>query len=1445
MRLARQRAARRASTLGVLAATLLVACSVPQEHYTSLADVLADVASDGTSLAPTLTATPSGALAFGDVVLGMTSGPSSITIANIGPVATGPLAVAFDDAGIGFSVTSDMCSGQALAGMHTCTFSVVFAPSSAGAVATVLHVTGSPGGDLSKSISGTGLAAGLVDIVDGSHDFGSVRVDAAAATHDFIVRNTGQVMIGAPQASIGGDVTSYAITANTCVSALAPSDTCKVTVAFDPAIVGQKAASLTVISSGGGSDSAILTGTGTARVTVTLAGNGLVTSSQPGINCGTACDAEFSSSPVTLSAQALLGSSFMGWGVDCSGSGTCLLTLDASKTVTATFTASTFPLTVTKMGPGTVTSTSDTGIACGATCSHGYPFSTMVTLTAAPDSGAAFVGWSGDCAGSATCTVTVDRARSVTATFTTTTFALTVSKTGAGTGTVVADSGPISCGATCSGSYAQGAMVVLTATPDAGSGLASWTGCTTQSGNTCNVTMAAATTVTATFAPGLYALTIAKSGTGTVDSADGNIQCGATCNHDYAFATMITLTAAATGGSVFDHWSGGSCNGSTSATCAFAMPATPLAITAVFTYALTVTRAGNGTGLVTSDVGGISCGAACTAAYTSGTSVTLTAVGTSGSTFVGWGGDCTGTMATCVVAMSQVRNVTATFSIGVQTLTVAVAGNGTGTVTSSPAAISCAPTCTSTFALGAMVVLMANATSGTFAGWTGDCTGTGTCTVTMDRARKVTATFSAGTQPLMVTMSGAGGGTVTSTPAGINCTAPCSASFTQGQSVTLHAAPNGTSTFGGWTGDCTNTTGDCVVTMTQARTVNAIFNLATARLTVAFPGGATGTGNVTPSPVGTPCGVRCWDYALGTSVTLTATPDSGSSFGGWSAPCSGTGTCTITMNTAVTETATFVSNFTLTVTLTGDGSGTVTGSPGGIACTTGSSVMCTASYPSTPVTMVTLTAAAMTGSVFIGWGGACSGTSTCSVTMSQAQSVTAQFTRFDKLAVAVAGSGVVNQTVSNGFAGPSCGTGCTNYTSGSIVQLTANANSGAAFKTWTGDCAGQGQTCQLTMDGDHSTTANFIALDHLAITVVGSGTVTSTDSQISCAPTCGADYPMGTVVMLNAAPNPGSVFFGWSGGGCTGTGTCSVTMDQAKAVTATFYFDLNLAALGGGTITAGTTAPPGIACTPSGGFSACLAYAPGTSVSITEAPSAGHTFTGFSGDCTGTGLCSVPLDAPRSVTANFKVTQYPLTVSVITTMSGQGSVSSSPAGINNCAGSCTASFDFSASVILTATPDANNGRFVMWTSGPCSGSTMPTCTVVMPAAPLSVGASFDAFATMTIKMNMAGTGRLDSQVSSNVAGINCTNTTTNTGTCVARISRNTVLTLTYGGVVNMLPMETWYQCAHSFPSPKMVKVVGSGDCVPGTPSGTPLTSTCSLTVSAPGAYTSEADVTCQ
>ncbi|HSN90337.1 MAG TPA: fibronectin type III domain-containing protein, partial [Anaeromyxobacteraceae bacterium] len=212
-------------------------------------------------------------------------------------------------------------------------------------------------------------------------------------------------------------------------------------------------------------------------------------------------------------------------------------------------------------------------------------------------------------------------------------------------------------------------------------------------------------------------------------------------------------------------------------------------------------------------------------------------------------------------------------------LAVAKQGSGAGTVVSSPAAIDCGDTCSFSVPRDTSITLTASpdATS-TFDGWSGDCSGTDPCTVTMDAARSVTATFTRITHGLTVSRTGTGGGAVTSSPAGIDCGATCSTTFDAATVVTLTATPDATSDFTGWSGACAGASATCTVTMDAALSVTATFT----RITHALGVSRTAGGTVSSSPSGIDCGSTCSaSFDAGTVVTLTASPAAGATFAGW------------------------------------------------------------------------------------------------------------------------------------------------------------------------------------------------------------------------------------------------------------------------------------------------------------------------------------------------------------------------------------------------------------------------------------------------------------------------------------------------------------------------------------------------------------------------------------
>src|SRR5579863_2821004 len=145
-------------------------------------------------------------------------------------------------------------------------------------------------------------------------------------------------------------------------------------------------------------------------------------------------------------------------------------------------------------------------------------------------------------------------------------------------------------------------------------------------------------TLTVAFAPG-------ESGSGSVSSSPAGIVCpGTTCSASFGSGDVVVLSAIPVPGSVFTGWTG-PCTSTAVLECSVTMSSAE-SVTATFSSPPTVTVSiaanGLGTGTVTSSPAGISCPGTCTAAFTAGTSLTLTATPAAGSVFKGWmGGFCT------------------------------------------------------------------------------------------------------------------------------------------------------------------------------------------------------------------------------------------------------------------------------------------------------------------------------------------------------------------------------------------------------------------------------------------------------------------------------------------------------------------------------------------------------------------------------------------------------------------------------------------------------------------------------------------------------------------------------------------------------------------------------------------------------------------------------------
>ncbi len=450
-----------------------------------------------------------------------------------------------------------------------------------------------------------------------------------------------------------------------------------------------------------------------------------------------------------------------------------------------------------------------------------------------------------------------------------------------------------------------------------------------------------------------------------------------------------------------------------------------------------------------------------------------------------------------------------------------------------------------------------------------------------------------GSYPLAVNNLNPGGGTVSSTPAGINCGTQCAVSLTANSQITLNAQPASGFLFNGWGGDCTGLNA-CVLTMNGAKNLTAQFIAIptgyqyklTAKAYAPFDdwpaaarqefgptaevldwntiktdfGGSVALIKWLMDEIGystrmqgggrgvTVNGSQRWsgsrsygiDRAEGTVPSGYLVHDQLQNnwvlLGSWPAD-----------RPVVVRIPISAPTFPLTVTHT-DG-GTVGSSPAGINC----GPVCTSNF--TEGTQVTLTAYPATGFNFTGWGGACSGTGACVVTMDGAKDVSAQFAELPKfpLTVTRAATGIVTSTPG----GIDCGakrTACRGEFA--TVTLTATPLPGYSFKQWVGCPGATGDTCALTLTRAARVQAQFLKIPSYAIKVTKNtlGTVTSAPQGLNCAvkaKNCAARFITGTTVTLTAQPVAGAVFVGWTGA-CTGNGVCVVTLNGTKKVTAKF-----------------------------------------------------------------------------------------------------------------------------------------------------------------------------------------------------------------------------------------------------------------------------------------------------
>jgi len=247
-----------------------------------------------------------------------------------------------------------------------------------------------------------------------------------------------------------------------------------------------------------------------------------------------------------------------------------------------------------------------------------------------------------------------------------------------------------------------------------------------------------------------FTLAIAVSGQGTVAAAAQQISCASSCTQSLPSGTVVHLEAVAGAGMQFSGWNG-ACSGTagcdltmtqdTQVGATFVPAAPPPPATAL----LSVVLVGSGSGRVTSSPAGIDCPGSCAVSLPVGTAVTVSAAADATSQLAGFGAGCSGMSCTLTLAADTTVYVNFSSTVtppGMHTLTVSVSGDGS--VSSMPIGVSCPGKCSATFADGTTVALTETAgASASFAGWSGACTGSAACSVTLGADASVAATFAA------------------------------------------------------------------------------------------------------------------------------------------------------------------------------------------------------------------------------------------------------------------------------------------------------------------------------------------------------------------------------------------------------------------------------------------------------------------------------------------------------------------------------------------------------------------------------------------------------------------------------------------------------------------------------------------------------------------------------
>ena len=835
-----------------------------------------------------------------------------------------------------------------------------------------------------------------------------------------------------------------------------------------------------------------------------------------------------------------------------------------------------------------------------------YPEGSSVTLTATPDAGASFIGWTGDVTSTdSSVTVTVNAAMNITAAFTNVppSYPVDVSVVGDGGVTAAPDQA----------TYTAGSSVTLTATPDAGASFIGWSGDVTSTNPSVTVTVNAAMNITASFtntppptqfvSDDFDAAVLGSEWT-VLDPLDtlSFAMVGAGTGQAYAELTVP-------GGIGHHQW-----GTSQAPRLEQSVPDTDLELEVGFlstpTSAIYQVQ-----GLVVEESASDWVRADF---YHDGTNLRVFSASTAGG-----------------VSSARINQVVPT---GTSFLRLDRTGD-TWTVAHSVDGLAWT-------VAGSYVAAFAVDTAGVFVASAGFAPG---FTAQVDYVFEtgspvVPEDGNVASYPVDVTVAGPGS----------VAKSPDLPAYPDGSSVTLTATPDAGASFTGWTGDVTSTNPSIVVTVDAATAITATFEAAPASYPVNV--NVVGDGNATKSP-------NLSTYAEGSSVTLTATPDAGASFTGWSGDVTSTNpSVTVTVNAAMNITATFTTVPPPSGFVSDDFDSAVLGAQWSLVDPLGDAITSMAGAGSGQAYAVL---GVPGGDSHDQWGVSEAPRLMQSVPDDDFE-LEASFLTTPNLQYQAHGL-VVEESATDWVRADL-------YHDGSNLRVFAGATDNGSSASRRNQIVPTNTSClRLDRSGDTWT----VTYSSDGATWVAAGSFSETLSVTTAG-----------VFVGNAGPSPAytaQIDYVFE------TGSPISPEDGVGGAT----YPVDVAIVGDG----------GVAKSPD-----LSSYAAGSSVTLTATPDAGASFIGWSGDVTSTNpSVTVTVNAAMSITASFTnaPATYPVNVSVV----GDGSVAKSPDQPTYTAGS---------SVTLTATPDAGES-FVGWTGDVTS--TNPSVVVTVNAA-VNVTATF-------------------------------------------------------------------------------------------------------------------------